>query len=198
MKIACIDMEGVLVPELWPLVAAAAQVPALLATSRECPDYRGLVARRIDLLGRHGIRLADLRRLLRDIAPLPGVEGFLERLRADYRVVIVSDAFREMIEPLWLRLGAPELRCHHFVCDEAGFVSQACYTRMAGKHEVVEAFAAEGHETVAVGDALNDLSMLHRADRGFLFRPSAETRRAAGCLPVVETHEAILLELGLA
>jgi phosphoserine/homoserine phosphotransferase len=197
MKIACIDMEGVLIPELWPLIAEATGIQELKITTREWPDYRSLVDKRIELLNQHHIRLTDLHCLLRTIKPLPGALWFLEQLRVAYRIVIVSDAFREMIEPLWLELGAPELRCHHFICNSFGSITHAHYSREQGKHEVIEEFKANGYRTIAVGDAFNDLSMLRMADDGFLFSPSNDTLQTAGGLKVVYKHEDILRYLGL-
>lgn len=198
MRIACIDMEGVLIPELWPLIAEATGIEELNVTTREWPDYPSLVKRRIELLNLYRLRLSDIQTILMRIDPLPGACRFIEQLKASYRIVIVSDAFREMIEPLWLKLGALELRCHHFICDSNGRIERAHYTRDRGKHEVVEELQALDHHTIAMGDAFNDLTMLRGADEGFLFRPSDETLQAAGNLKVVHEYENVLSHLGLA
>jgi len=192
MDIACIDMEGVLIPELWPHIAEATGIGELAVTTREEPDYARLVAFRIRTLRKNGLRLSDVQALVSTIAPLPGATAFLAALRPRMRVVLVSDAFQEMVLPLWRAFGEPELRCHRFVCDDDGFVSAAQYVRAHGKHEVIDEFAARGCRTLAVGDAFNDLSMLRRASMGFLFRPSPQTLLAAQDLKVALSYADIL------
>lgn len=196
MNTACVDLEGVLIPELWPLVADATGIGELAITTREWPDYPSLVTRRIELLNHHGLRLVELCSLLGRVEPLVGARRFVEQLAMSHRIIIVSDGFREMLEPLWLKLGSPELRCHHFICDHDGRIERAHYTRQRGKHEELEGLKALGYGTLAVGDAFNDLSMLRSADQGFLFRPSPETLNAAGDLHVVYEYEDILGRLG--
>jgi phosphoserine/homoserine phosphotransferase len=195
MDIACIDMEGVLIPELWPNIALRTGIDELEITTREEPDYVQLVERRIHLLRHHGLRLADLQVFVNEINPLPGAKQFLAALRLQFRVVLVSDAFEQMLLPLWHQLGEPELRCHRFHCDAHGFVCAAHYARVHGKHEVIDEFSAMGCRTMAVGDAFNDLSMLHRATLGFLFRPSLQTALAAGGLSIAMTYSDILSRL---
>lgn len=191
-RIACIDMEGVLIPELWPHLAEATGIEELSVTTREVPDYPRLVDRRIGTLRHHGLKLADVQALLDDIEPLPGAEAFLARLAQGFRVSLVSDAFEEMVLPLWRRLGQPQLLCHRLVCDDEGFVQAARYTRTRGKHEVIEALSAEGAWTLAVGDAFNDLSMLRMASKGLLFRPSTQTALAAPDIGIAESYDEVL------
>jgi phosphoserine / homoserine phosphotransferase len=192
MAIACIDMEGVLIPELWPCIARATRIDALALTTREEPDYGRLVAQRIQTLRVHGVSLAALCELVADIPPLPGAREFLASLAPRFRVILVSDAFRQMLVPLWAKLGQPELRCHQFTCDTDGYVHSAEWVRLRGKHEVIEELAARGQPTLAVGDAFNDLSMLRSATLGYLFRPSAATRHAAADVLVAEQYADIL------
>ena len=197
MNIACLDMEGVLIPELWPHIAKVSGIDELAVTTREDPDYARLVERRIALLRHHGLRLSDVQRIVGDLRPLPGAVAFMAALRLsmNFRIVLVSDAFREMVLPLWRELGEPELRCHRLDCDAAGFISAAHYARQRGKVEVIEELALQGHYTVAVGDAFNDLPMLHSADQGFLFRPSELTLKQAHGLTVVSRYQDILTAL---
>jgi phosphoserine/homoserine phosphotransferase len=197
MDIACIDMEGVLVPELWPHIAMRSGVDELASTTREESNYACLVERRIQLLRRHGLRLSDVQAMVSEIAPLPGAKQFLAALQPRFRVVLVSDAFEQMLLPLWHQLGEPELRCHQFRCDAQGFVCAAQYARVHGKHEVLEEFSAMGFRTIAVGDAFNDLSMLHRSSSGFLFRPSPQTALVADGLTIAMTYSEILSRLSL-
>ncbi|MCW3479806.1 bifunctional phosphoserine phosphatase/homoserine phosphotransferase ThrH [Neisseriaceae bacterium JH1-16] len=139
-NIACIDLEGVLVPEMWPDIARATGLSGLSLTTREEPDYARLVALRIRLLRDNGIRLSDLQTLLEALEPLTGAREFLDRLRQSCRVVLVSDAFREMVLPLWRKLGEPELQCHRFECDEAGYIVRPHYARRSGKQEVLQRY----------------------------------------------------------
>lgn len=191
-NIACIDMEGVLIPELWPHIAEVTGITDLAITTREEPDYARLVNRRIELLRKNGLRLIDVQALTERVDPLPGAHNFLTELRKNFHVILVSDAFQEMILPLWEKLDKPELRCHWFTCDRAGYISKAHYSRRQGKHEVIDEFAANGHRTLAVGDAFNDLTMLRRASMGFLFCPSPQTLQAAAGISVARTYPEIL------
>lgn len=197
MDIACIDLEGVLIPELWPHVSKACDIPELARTTREEPHYPRLVEFRIRTLRKHGLRLTDLQLLVSKLAPLPGAKEFLHCLREQMRVVLVSDAFEQMVAPFCLALGKPELRCNRFTCDAEGYISSALYARVLGKHEVIEEYAAQGLSTLAVGDAFNDLSMLRQASKGFLFRPSLPTRLAAQDLVVAASYREILDALDL-
>jgi phosphoserine/homoserine phosphotransferase len=191
-NIACIDMEGVLIPELWPHIAEATGISDLAITTREEPDYARLVNHRIELLRRNSLRLIDVQALIERVDPLPGAYHFLTELRQDFHVVLVSDAFQEMILPLWEKLDQPELRCHWFTCDRGGYISKAHYSRGQGKHEVIEEFAENGHRTLAVGDAFNDFTMLRRASMGFLFCPSPQTLQAAAGIRVAKNYSEIL------
>jgi phosphoserine / homoserine phosphotransferase len=197
MSIACIDLEGVLVPELWPHIAHQTGIKKLLITTREEPDYTKLVERRISLLRQHHLRLCDVRNLVSTIKPLPGAVQFIRTVALLWRVVLVSDAFRQMVEPIWMQLGSPELQCHEFACDSDGYIFAAKYSRKFGKHEVIEHFKAQGEQTLAIGDAFNDLSMLRAADKGFLFRPSLPTRSVANDLTIAQDYESILHALSL-
>lgn len=192
MNVACIDLEGVLIPELWPHIATVTGVEELAVTTREEPDYARLVERRICLLKHKRLRLRDIQAIVSEMMPLPGALDFLEALKSEWHVLLVSDAFEEMVHPLWRKLDSPELQCHRFICDAAGYVHKAQYGRKLGKHEVIDDLAANGYRTMAVGDAFNDLMMLSHADIGFLFRPSPETLRSSQELRVVHQYQEIL------
>jgi phosphoserine/homoserine phosphotransferase len=191
-RVACLDMEGVLIPELWPYVARKTGVQGLRVTTREVPDYERLVSQRIILLREHGITLEGLQSLIADVEFLPGAKTFFDTVCAAMHVVIVSDAFTEMIAGFHEKLGRPEMQCNVFECDDAGYITHAVYARKEGKHEVVDALKSEGKWVVAVGDAYNDLSMLRQADLGFLLSPSSQTARAASDVFQAKSHQEIL------
>lgn len=197
MSVACIDLEGVLIPELWPHIAHQTGIEELLITTREEPNYIKLVEQRIRLLKQHQLRLCDVRNLVSAVKPLPGAVKFIRTIALHWRVVLVSDAFQQMVQPLWVQLDSPELQCHQFEIDSDGYISTAHYSRQFGKHEIVEQLSAQGEQTLAIGDAFNDLSMLRAADRGFLFRPSLPTRNVANDLTIVEDYDSILHALSL-
>jgi phosphoserine/homoserine phosphotransferase len=192
MNIACIDLEGVLVPEMWPHVARCAGIPELAVTTREEPDYPRLMRRRISLLRQHGLRLIDVQHIVASLQVLDGAADFVSALRRDYRVLVVSDAFTELAAQFGVPLGAPELQCHRLSIASDGFIDGCCFLPRRGKEDTVRLFQEAGHHILAVGDAFNDLAMLRLADIGFLFRPSQQTVNAAGDLRVVEDYDDIL------
>lgn len=194
-KVACIDLEGVLVPELWPKIAVSTGVKALFATTREFPDYDALMRRRIDLLRSHGITLKAVQWIVRGVSPFPDAAGFLKSLEAKgYEVNIVSDCFHELALPLLLKLGEPHALCHNLRTDEQGLVSEVSYFPRTGKVEHVDEALEHGLEVLAVGDAFNDLAMLRRATQDFLINPSIATLDAAPDLEVVQSLSEILAQ----
>ncbi len=194
MLVACIDMEGVLIPEMWPHIAEQTSLPELAMTTREMPDYPKLVQRRIELLKKHHYTLKDVRSMIAQLQPYEGATAFLSQLSQKCQVVLVSDAFYELVKPLWQQLGCPSIECHHLFVDENDMISHAQYVRQ-GKHEVVERFKRRGFKTLAIGDAFNDIGMLNAADTGFLFRPSVATVLAAAHLPVIEHYRDIVHQI---
>ncbi|MBA1204453.1 bifunctional phosphoserine phosphatase/homoserine phosphotransferase ThrH [Pseudomonas capeferrum] len=192
-KLACIDLEGVLVPELWPAIAVRTGIRELFATTREIPDYDALMRQRIALLREHGITLSDVQRILATVEPFAGAVAFLQALEArGYRVNIISDCFHELADPLLQALGEPTTWCHRLTADSHGFVSGCDYYPRRGKEEPVDKALAEGQRVLAVGDAFNDINMLRRATQGFLVNPSISTLDAAPDLRAVESLEEIL------
>nr|WP_256452023.1 bifunctional phosphoserine phosphatase/homoserine phosphotransferase ThrH [Methylobacter sp. S3L5C] len=191
-NIACIDLEGVLAPEMWPHVGLCAGIPELFVTTREEPDYLQLMRRRIALLRQHGLKLIDVQRIVATLPVLDGAVDFVLALRRDYRVLVVSDAFTELAAQFCTQLGEPELQCHRLSVASDGFIDGCHFLPRRGKEETARAFQEAGHHILAVGDAFNDLAMLHLADLGFLFRPSQQTINAAGDLRVVGCYDEIL------
>jgi len=191
-KIACIDLEGVLMPELWPFLAQQTGNDAFLETTRETPDYEWLMRKRIDALRKQGLRLSDVQAIFSSLSPLEGAEAFLDTLRArDYEIQIVSDCFVELATPILDQLGSPPAQCHRLEVDAAGFVTRCAFAPRRGKEDVVRKYLNEGATVLAVGDAFNDLAMLSLATHGFLVRPSELTRLAAPHLRTVERLDEI-------
>lgn len=189
MDTACIDLEGVLIPELWPMLANATGIKELAQTTREVPDYRALMQRRLHLLRTNELRLVDVQYHIQEADLEPGAAEFLRALEHRCEVLLVSDAFSQMVEQIISRIAVrTTLLCHTFLTDEDGFIDQCLYASRNGKEDVVRKLQSQGHKVLAVGDAFNDLQMLQVADRGYLFRPSAATRHAAPELPVAEDY----------
>jgi len=171
VQIVCLDLEGVLVPEIWIEVSQRTGIAELSRTTRDEPDYDKLMRGRIEILERHGLRLADIQGVIATMAPLDGAEEFLGRLRARFQVVILSDTFYEFADPLMHRLGRPTLFCHRLeVCTE-GFVRGHRLRMPDQKRAAVNAFRALNFTTVAAGDSYNDIAMLGAAHAGIFFRP---------------------------
>ena len=191
MLAVCIDMEGVLIPEMWPLIAEKLGINELAITTREEPNYTKLVARRIEILNQHNKTLNDIQNIVASLKPYEGAAAFLAHLAQHCQVILVSDAFFEMVKPLWLKLGSPSIECHTLITDSDNRISHAHYSR-SGKHEVVERLNKRGFKTLAIGDAFNDIGMLTAAHQGFLFRPSLETAQAARSLPIIQHYNEVL------
>lgn len=194
-KIACIDLEGVLIPEMWPYIGQIAGIPALSKTTREVPDYPQLMAQRITLLRQHGLNLQTVQKIVAHLPALPGAIEFLAKLREQYQILIVSDAFHDMVDQYRPAFGMPEFQCHRLHTDANGFINGCEFLPRAGKQDVIRGLQAQGYHTLAVGDALNDLAMLRLADQGFLFAPSEQTRRQAPDLTLAHSYEDILHRL---
>ncbi len=171
MEIACLDLEGVLVPEIWINVAQKTGIDALLATTRDIPDYDVLMTQRLRILDEHGLRLGDVQEVIGSLAPLEGAVDFLEWLKSEFQVVILSDTFYEFARPLMKQLGYPTLFCHRLGIGPDGRIA-AYHLRMPDqKREAVRRFHELKFKVIAAGDSYNDTSMLNEADRGILFCP---------------------------
>ena len=173
MQIVCLDLEGVLVPEIWIEVSRRTAIPALARTTRDEPDYDRLMRGRIALLGQHGLKLCDLQDVIAQMRPLEGAKDFLDALRLRSQVVILSDTFYQFAAPLMRQLGLPTLFCHELVVDEDGRVRNYSLRLPDQKRAAVAAFRALGFHTIAAGDSYNDTTMLAEAHAGILFRPPA-------------------------
>src|SRR5688572_23454699 len=170
MHLACLDLEGVLVPEIWINVAERTGISELRRTTRDEPDYDRLMKGRIEILDSHRLRLSDIERVIGSMQPLEGAVEFLEWLRERHPVVILSDTFEQFSKPLMRQLGFPALFCNSLDIDPDGRISGYRLRQSDGKRRAVVAFHSLGYRVIAAGDSYNDTAMLAEADRGILFR----------------------------
>ncbi|HEB95849.1 MAG TPA: bifunctional phosphoserine phosphatase/homoserine phosphotransferase ThrH [Sedimenticola thiotaurini] len=171
MEIACLDLEGVLVPEIWINFAQRTGIDELKATTRDIPDYDVLMRQRLRILEQHGLGLPDIQRVIDAMGPLPGAREFLDWLRERFQVVILSDTFYEFAAPLMRQLGHPTLLCHRLSVDDSGRVVDYHIRQQDPKRQSVKAFHGLNYRVIAAGDSYNDTGMLDEADSGILFRP---------------------------
>ncbi len=196
MIIACLDLEGVLTPEIWINVAERTGIDALRLTTRDEPDYDVLMGKRLAILEEHGLGLSDIQAVIATLDPLPGARDFLDWLRERFQVVILSDTFYEFADPLMQALGRPTLLCHSLEIDARGRVAGYRIRLPDQKRRAVEAFRALAFQTIAAGDSYNDTNMLGAADAGILFCPPENVIREFPDFPVTldyqELREAFL------
>lgn len=188
MQIACLDLEGVLVPEIWINVAERTGIDELRLTTRDIADYGQLMSQRLGVLAEHGLKLADVTDVISSMAPLPGAVEFLDWLRRSYQVIILSDTFYQFAEPLMAQLGRPTLFCHDLVIDQAGAISGYRLRMADQKRHSVAALQGLNFQCIAAGDSYNDTSMLAQADAGFLFCPPQNVIDEFPQFPVANTH----------
>lgn len=171
MQVVCLDMEGVLVPEIWIEFSRRSGIPALSRTTRDEPDYDKLMRFRIDLLKQHGLKLADIQAVIDGMGPMEGAREFLDDLRTRYQVLILSDTFYEFADPLMRQLGRPTLLCHRLETDAQGFVTRHVLRMPDQKRAAVNALKSLNFKVMAAGDSYNDTGMLAAADAGFFIHP---------------------------
>jgi phosphoserine/homoserine phosphotransferase len=188
VQIVCLDLEGVLVPEIWIAFAERTGIAELRRTTRDEPDYDKLMRFRLDLLRRHGLGLADIQKVIAELGPEPGARAFLDELRRRYQVVILSDTFYEFAMPLMAQLGMPTLFCHRLETDAAGFVSAYHLRQPDQKRQAVKAFKGLNFRCIAAGDSYNDTAMLGEAHAGILFRPPDSVVREFPQFPVTRDY----------
>ena len=189
MRIICLDLEGVLVPEIWVGLADATGIDALRATTRDIGDYDELMRMRLALLEQHGLGLAELRRVINSLAPLPGAADFLQRVRKRFQLAVLSDTFYEFAAPLMRQLGQPLLLCHHLSVDSDDRIHGYRLRQQRPKFHAVRAFQAMDYKVLAAGDSLNDIDMLGAADRGAFFRAPQSVRTLHRQFPAVEEYD---------
>ena len=189
MEIACLDLEGVLVPEIWIAFAEKTGIESLRATTRDIPDYDVLMQQRLRILDEHGLKLADIQAVIATLKPLDGAIEFVNWLRERFQVVILSDTFYEFSQPLMRQLGFPTLLCHRLITDENDRVVSYQLRQKDPKRQSVLAFKTLYYRVIAAGDSYNDTSMLGEADRGILFHAPDQVIREFPQFSAVHTIE---------
>ena len=188
MNIVCLDLEGVLVPEIWIAVAEKTGIRGLMRTTRDEPDYDKLMQYRLDLLAEHKITQTQIQEVIQTLKPLDGAMEFIDWISSQTRVIILSDTFEQFAAPLMAQLGWPTLFCHQLIIDSNDMITGYKLRQQDQKRRAVIAFQNLNFRVIAGGDSYNDLSMLLAADDGILFRPPESLRKEQRQLPVVETH----------
>jgi len=189
LKLACLDLEGVLIPEIWINFAERTGIDALRRTTREEPDYDVLMKFRLGVLAEHGLGLPDIQEVIAGLSPLEGAADFLDWLRERFQIVILSDTFYEFADPLMAQLGRPTLFCHRLETDAAGRVVNYHLRQADQKRQAVKAFHGLNFQVIAAGDSYNDTSMLSEADAGILFRPPDNVIAEFPQFPVTRSYE---------
>ena len=195
MQIVCLDLEGVLVPEIWIEFANKTGIDELRRTTRDEPDYDRLMRYRLDILAKHRHGLADIQQVIGSLSPMPGARAFLDGLREHYQVVILSDTFYEFAKPLMRQLGWPTLFCHSLEADAEGVVVDYHLRMPDQKREAVRRFKELNFQVVAAGDSYNDTAMLGEAHGGILFRPPENVVREFPQYPVTRDYDALRVEI---
>jgi len=195
VQIVCLDLEGVLVPEIWIEFAERTGIPELRRTTRDEPDYDKLMKYRLDLLAAKKLGLPDIQKVISEMGPMPGARAFVDGLREDYQVIILSDTFYEFAHPLMRQLGWPTLFCHSLEADDKGVLVNY-HLRMADqKREAVKRFKELNFKVVAAGDSYNDTAMLGEAHGGILFHPPENVIREFPQFPVTNSYAELRAEI---
>ena len=192
MNIVCLDMEGVLVPEIWIAFAEATGIPELKRTTRDEPDYDKLMAYRLNILKEHGLGLKEIQATIETIDPLPGAKEFLDELRATTQTIILSDTFEQFAAPLMKKLGMPTIFCNTLEVAEDGTITGYKMRVEKSKLTTVKALQSIGFDTIAAGDSFNDLGMIQASKAGFLFRSTEQIKKDYPHLPAFEEYDELL------
>ncbi len=192
MNIVCLDMEGVLTPEIWIAFSEASGIPELRRTTRDEPDYDKLMRWRLGILKEHGLGLKEIQATIAAIDPLPGAKEFMDELRSITQAVVLSDTFSQFAQPLMKKLGWPTLLCNELVVAPDGEITGFRMRCENTKLSTVKAFQSVGFETIAAGDSFNDLAMIRASKAGILFRSTEAIKAANPDLPAVEDFDELL------
>ncbi len=191
-KIVCLDLEGVLVPEIWIAFSEASGIPELKRTTRDEPDYDKLMNWRLEILRSHGLGLKEIQKTIAAIDPLPGAKEFLDSLHPLCQVIIISDTFTQFASPLMEKLGWPTLFCNSLIVNPEGEITGFQMRIEQSKLSTVKALQSIGFETIAAGDSYNDLAMIQAGKTGFLFRTTEKIKADFPQIPAYETYEDLL------
>ena len=192
MNIVCLDMEGVLVPEIWIAFAEASGIPELKRTTRDEPDYDKLMRWRLEILKEHGLGLKEIQETIAKIDPLPGAKEFLDELRATTQVIVLSDTFEQFAKPLMQKLGWPTIFCNTLEVAEDGEITGFKMRCEQSKLTTVKGLQSIGYETIAAGDSYNDLGMILNSKAGFLFKSTEKIKADYPELPAFEAFDDLL------
>lgn len=192
MDLVCLDLEGVLVPEIWVEFAHAAGIPELKRTTRDEPDYDKLMQYRLDILAQHHMGLKEIQDTIATMDPMEGAREFLDALRPLTQVIIISDTFSQFAQPLMRKLGWPTIFCNELVVADNGAITGWKMRRAAKKEQVVEHLQAIGFQTIASGDSHNDLGMIRASKAGFLFKTTDQLKADNPDVPALETYDQLL------
>ena len=192
MFITCLDLEGVLVPEIWVDFAEASGIPELKKTTRDEPDYDKLMAFRLDVLREHKLGINEIQKTIATIDPLEGAKEFLDELRSFSQVVIISDTFTQFAQPLMKKLGWPTIFCNELVVAPDGEITDYKMRIENSKYSTVKALQSMGFETIASGDSYNDLGMIKASKAGFLFRSTDKIKADNPDVPALETYDQLM------
>jgi phosphoserine/homoserine phosphotransferase len=191
MELLCLDLEGVLIPEIWINFAKKTGIKELEATTRDIPDYDVLMTQRLRILKEHNLGLPDIQAVIDDMGPLPGAKEFVEWARTHFQLIILSDTFYEFAHPLMRQLGWPTLFCHKLEVNEQGFITDYKLRQPDQKRESVKAFHQLNYRVIAAGDSYNDTTMLGEADHGFLFDAPANVIAEFPQFPAIHGYDAL-------
>jgi phosphoserine/homoserine phosphotransferase len=192
MFITCLDLEGVLVPEIWIAFAEETGIPELKRTTRDEPDYDKLMQYRLNILKEHGLGLKEIQATIEKIDPMPGAREFLDELRSFSQVIILSDTFTQFAAPLMKKLGMPTIFCNTLEVGENGAITGYKLRLPNGKYHTVKALQSIGFDTIASGDSFNDLGMIQQSKAGFLFRSTDQIKADYPQIPAYETYDELL------
>ena len=191
MEIACLDLEGVLIPEIWIGFAEKTGIEAFSATTRDIPDYDVLMKQRLSLLEQHSLGLPDIQEVISTLEPIPGAKEFIIWLKERFQLIILSDTFYEFSQPLMRQLDFPTLFCHRLISDDSGKIVDYKLRQKDPKRASVKALHTLNFRVIASGDSYNDVTMLEEADAGILFKSPANVIEEFPQYPAVDTYEAL-------
>jgi phosphoserine/homoserine phosphotransferase len=195
MNIVCLDLEGVLVPEIWIAFAEASGIPELKRTTRDEPDYNKLMNWRLSILKEHGLGLKEIQETIAKIDPIPGAKEFLDELRSITQVIIISDTFQQFAGPLMKKLGWPTIFCNSLEVAESGEITGFKMRCEQSKLTTVKALQSIGYDTIASGDSHNDLGMIQASKAGFLFKSTEQIKADYPNIPAYETYDELLVAI---